>query len=337
MEKTLFHDRFEHIYIENAVVDHERTKKLLAKIKYRHIIYIDHYKDIFNRHNQSVSIEKDHQSLIIAKKEGRLIYDGAPVCQSFGNEHFYYTSLMMNCIYDCKYCYLKGMYPSGHMVIFINLEDYFAEVEEILKEHPMYISISYDSDLLSLERLTGYVKKWIEFVERHKNLSIEIRTKAAPLDIWDRLIRCDRVIFAYTLTQDEVILKDEIRTPDLKSRIASLNTAIDHGFKVRLCFDPLIYVKDYEEKYKNLIGKISSMVDMDKIKDVSVGTFRISAEFLKNIRKQEKMSSVVQFPFESTDGYYHYPEVIENGLTQTVVNELKKYIGEDKIFIWKSR
>mgnify|MGYP006970641936 FL=1 len=30
---------------------------------------------------------------------------------------------MMNCIYDCSYCYLKGMYPSGHMVLFVNIED----------------------------------------------------------------------------------------------------------------------------------------------------------------------------------------------------------------------
>ena len=28
--------------------------------------------------------------------------EGAPVCQSFGNENFYYCSCMMNCIFDCE-------------------------------------------------------------------------------------------------------------------------------------------------------------------------------------------------------------------------------------------
>lgn len=335
--ETILHDRFDHIYVEKAVADLDRTKKILAKIQYRNIIYIDHYKDIFNRPHQSVNIEKKCQSLIIAKKEGRLIYDGAPVCQSFGNDYFYYTSLMMNCMYDCKYCYLKGMYPSGHMVIFVNLKDYFSEIEEILKEHPMYISISYDSDLLSLEGLTGYVKEWIEFVSSHENLSIEIRTKAAPLNIWEDLKKCDRVIFAYTISLDEVVRDNERYTPSSSSRILSAACALDHGFKVRLCFDPIIYVKDYEIKYRDLISKISSMVDMDRIEDVSVGTFRISAEFLKNIRKQEPSSSVVQYPFENSDGYYHYPKALQDSLTQTVVDELKKYIDEDKIFLWKSR
>lgn len=32
------------------------------------------------------------QNLILAAKHGELLYPGAPVCQNFGNEHFYYTS-----------------------------------------------------------------------------------------------------------------------------------------------------------------------------------------------------------------------------------------------------
>ena len=84
-------------------------------------IFINHYKDIFNRSHQNFAAQKKAPALILAKKTGTLIYKGAPVCQSFGNEHFYYTSCMMNCIYHCDYCYLQGMYPSGHVVVFVNL------------------------------------------------------------------------------------------------------------------------------------------------------------------------------------------------------------------------
>lgn len=41
---------------------------------------------------------------------------------------------MMNCIFDCEYCYLKGMYPSGNLVVFVNLEDIFAELESLLAQ-----------------------------------------------------------------------------------------------------------------------------------------------------------------------------------------------------------
>ena len=54
------------------------------------MIYVRHYKDVFNRSHQSFMRQKAHQALILAKKEGQLIYEGAPVCQNFGNYYFYY-------------------------------------------------------------------------------------------------------------------------------------------------------------------------------------------------------------------------------------------------------
>lgn len=337
MKNISLNDRFSHIYVEKAVSELDRTKKILSKLGKKNIIYIDHYKDVFNRRQQQVTLQKMSQSLIIARKDGRLIYDGAPVCQSFGNKFFYYTSLMMNCIYDCDYCYLKGMYPSGHMVLFVNIEDYFKEIKEKLKRHPMYISVSYDADLLSLEGLTDYVKLMTDFVLLNKDLSIEIRTKAAPTkEIWDSLKKSDRVVYAFTLSPEEVAQQNERYAPSVDERIRSIKEALERGFNVRVCIDPVIYVMDYEEKYRALIKKLHEKIDLSKLKDVSVGTFRISKDFLKNIRKQEESSVVVQFPFELTDGYYHYPARIEKKMINTVLTELKKYLPEEKIFLWES-
>ena len=36
---------------------------------------------------------------------------------------------MFNCIYDCDYCYLQGMYPSANIVVFVNHEDFFDAVD----------------------------------------------------------------------------------------------------------------------------------------------------------------------------------------------------------------
>lgn len=55
---------------------------------------------------------------------------------------------MMNCIFDCEYCYLKGMYPSGNLVVFVNLEDIFAELEALLAQKSIYLCVSYDADLV---------------------------------------------------------------------------------------------------------------------------------------------------------------------------------------------
>lgn len=105
------------------MTEHSRTKQILEKLNNTTVIEIDHYKDVFCRKKQSISAQSNAKALILAENTSGCIYEGAPVCQSFGNENFYYCSCMMNCIFDCEYCYLKGMYPSGNLVVFVNLED----------------------------------------------------------------------------------------------------------------------------------------------------------------------------------------------------------------------
>ena len=148
--------RFTHIYVEERAYGYPLTGKILAKIPDAHVIKIKHYKDVFDRKRQNAPLQKEHQALIIAVRDGNRIFKGAPVCQSFGQPAFYYASSMMNCPFDCEYCYLKGMYPSSNMVVFVNLEDYRADVEEKLKEGLMYVCASYDTDLLAMNGLTGH-------------------------------------------------------------------------------------------------------------------------------------------------------------------------------------
>ena len=75
----------------------------------------------------------------------------------------------MNCIYQCEYCYLEGMYSSAYIVVFVNLEDFFSEVKALSKDENMYLCISYDTDILALENLLGYGKAWIEFLQDNPN------------------------------------------------------------------------------------------------------------------------------------------------------------------------
>ena len=113
----------------------------------------------------------------------------------------------MNCIYDCSYCYLKGMYPSGHMVLFVNIEDYLEELDHILKTQNMYVCISYDADLLAMEAVTGYVRLWSAYAAKHENLKLEIRTKCAlPCDVGSALsVQCDLCVYPVSAEDDRCV------------------------------------------------------------------------------------------------------------------------------------
>lgn len=300
------------------------------------LIEIDHYKDVFCRGRQNYSLQKQSPCLILAEKHQNLLYKGAPVCQDFGNQHFYYTSSVMNCIYDCEYCYLQGMYPSANMVVFVNLEKVFEQVEVLLDRHPVYLCVSYDTDLLAVEHILGYVKEWIGFAAAHPELKVEIRTKSASINALEQIIPSDNVILAWTLSPDKIAECFEHNTPSLDRRLAAIGKALTKGFKVRLCFDPMLYCRDWKEQYKEMIYTVFSTVPAHRIEDVSLGVFRLSQDYMKRMRKQTRHSPIIQFPYENDKGVYHYSSSLTDEMISFAYDLIKREIPGEKIFIWDS-
>lgn len=343
LSETSFRNKpFSHIYVEEKVFSDrgwkEKAEEIIGHFPKAEIIKIDHYKDVFNRHKQNYVKQHESQALILAVKQGKLVYPGAPVCQNMGHKHFYYTSCMMNCLFDCEYCYLKGMYPSGNMVIFLNLPDIFKEVDMLLSEHPVYLCVSYDTDLLAIEALTGYVKEWVGFADSHKDLTIEVRTKAGNVDFGKIPASGNRrTIFAFTLSPDYVVEHFEHKTGSLGSRIDSIKQALDLGFTVRLCFDPMIYCPDWRAEYGRMMDRITSEIPMDRINDVSVGSFRLSEDYLKSMRRNMPDSAVVQYPYQNDHGVYHYSDRLTEEMENWMVERLKGHITEDRIFRWEEQ
>ena len=329
---TMSHALFEKIYVEKSAAKDPETLRILERIGCKDPEYIGHYKDVFDlKKKEGIS----GRSLILAHNPGKHLYEGAPVCQSFGNEHFYYSPGVMNCIYDCEYCFLKGMYPGRDICIFTDIEETFSEVENLEKQFPVYVCASYNTDLNALESITGFVSRWCMEARDHENISVEIRTKCSRTDIYESLPVSDRAIFAFTLSPDEVIERFEKETPKLDARICAVNAAMKAGFPVRLCFDPMIYFRDWEKHYSSMIEKVASGIDLAKVKDISIGTFRISDQYLKNMRKKFPDSEVVQYPYVCEDGYYQYPEKVRTRMEDHIRRLIKDQCPEAFIYDWK--
>ena len=322
--------RFTHVYVEERAEEYPLTQKILAKLPGADVIRIRHYKDVFDRKRQNAPLQKEHQALIIAVRDGSRIFKGAPVCQSMGQKNFYYASSMMNCPFDCEYCYLKGMYPSSNMVVFVNLEDYRKDVEEKLKEGPVYVCASYDTDLLALNGLTGHADFWMDMARSHEDLLVELRTKAA-VDVTDNI---SNVIYAFTLSPAEVVERYERHTASVDARIRAASRAVENGAKVRLCFDPVIRIPEWKEAYKKLIDDAASGIGFDRLTDVSVGTFRISADYLTRMRKAYPDSEIAWYPYFIKDGVAQYEPGLDKDMQEYVCGLIGEYTGREKIFTW---
>ena len=119
-------EKFRHLYIESSILDHPETIRIRSLFPNAVCVPIERYTDVFSRPHQSYTAQYASMNLILAEKHGTAVYPGAPVCHDFGSKRFFYTAMAVNCLYDCSYCWLKGMYNTANLVIFVNLEKAFA-------------------------------------------------------------------------------------------------------------------------------------------------------------------------------------------------------------------
>ena len=324
-----FPANFSHIYVEEKALEYKMTSDVLSRFKEANVIPIKHYKDVFNRTSQDACLQNRSKSLILAVNDGRKIFDASPVCQDFDMGKFYYAESAMNCVFSCDYCFLKGMYATSNVVIFVNSDDYLKECDRLREDGPLYLCASFDTDLGALSHICPWKNIWEDYVSAHEDMTVELRTKSVINDF--RI--SGNIIYAFTLSPQQVIDKFEKQTPSLDARIKCINSAIDQGAVVRLCFDPLVYVKDFELCYNEFTDTILRSIDLDRVKDIGIGTFRISSDYLGNLKKASPGSAAVLFPFDREDGFCVYPKELREKMTGTVINKLKRAGYGNKIFV----
>jgi len=324
---------FNTIYIEERAYEYPIARQLLQKHAGSDIVTIRHYKDVFNRPKQNLTIQKQHPSLILAVKDGQVLYEGPEVCQNFDHPNFYYTSFLLNCMFDCEYCFLQGMYPSANIVAFLNVEDYQHAMEDLLvSKKKVFLAVSYDTDLIAFHNVIPYLEYFYDFFAAHPDMLVEVRTKSANQAFYNSYPPLSNIIIAFTLAPDEIIKKYERHTPSLMSRINAVKAAIAHGFNVRICFDPVFADPETEDAYKEFYHYIFTQIGPDSIMDVGFGFFRMSVDFFKRIEKVRNSSLLYTEEYCIKNNIVSYPEPVMEKIKADHIGILEKYIKKEKIF-----
>ena len=87
---------------------------------------------------------------------------------------------MYNCIYDCRYCFLQGMFSSANYLVFVNYEDFYRAIKDTIKANAgdkLTFYSGYDCDSLAFEKVTGFAGCTIPFFSKYSGAEIEFRTK----------------------------------------------------------------------------------------------------------------------------------------------------------------
>ena len=282
------------IYIEKKVKDHPNTHKILKNVQATKIIYCDSYSEIFNTNNQNFRIQKTVPTLILAKKEHNFLYP-APKSFTIGYNNNYYFSHMLNCPYDCKYCYLQGSLNSSNYLIFVNYDDFFQEIKYIVKKNnevSCFFS-GYESDNLALEKVSNFLENFIlNFKDLDKAL-LEVRSKSVNINIFKKMRAIYNVIPAFSLNPQFIIDEYEDKTPNLLGRLNAIKTLQEFGWNVGIRFDPLIWIEN-KYLYKEFFDQVFNSVNISKIHSVTLGNFRMPKDFLKKIAKMRPNNGFIQ-------------------------------------------
>jgi spore photoproduct lyase len=314
-------------------LDHPQTQAIRAKFSDSHVIVIDHYKEVFNRPNQSFAAQSGSKKLILAHKEGKFLHEGSQYSDGFDHKQFFYASSVMGCLYDCDYCYLQGLYPSANTVLFVNLESAFEELLPYLGQDTL-VATSYDTDTMAIESLTHQTQMWLNFAVQYPNLYLEIRTKSANIKALKNSSPNERVTLAWTLSPQKIIDGYEHATPSLEKRLSAIREAIASGWKVRLCVDPVIYTDDFDTLYPELIETIFATIDPDTIEHLTLGSFRMSQSHLRALKKLRR-SDVAFYPYAVRDQMATYPETVETHILEVLLRTATTYLPKERIRTWQ--
>tara|TARA_B110000014_G_scaffold38626_1_gene25067 strand:+ start:1186 stop:2211 length:1026 start_codon:yes stop_codon:yes gene_type:complete len=327
---------FSHIYIESKAQGFNLTKKCIRNFPKAKIIEISDYKSIFNRPRQDFQTQKQSMKLILAIKKPPYIYKGTDILQDGGYKNFYYNTPMLNCLYNCSYCFLQGMYSSANIVVFVNeidMQDAVKNeiVKRVHKEQPLMLSISYNTDLMAFENILPITKNWIQFAKLNLDLNLEIRTKSGLYHSIKDIESSDQIVLAWTLSPDKVVRKYELNTPPLSKRISAIKLALKDGWKVRLCFDPILYYNNWENDYLELFNKVKSSLNLDQVLDITVGTFRMSNDYFNRIRKSKPNSGLFYQNYKNENGIVSIDSKKKNSIFKLVSDNFSNYLPQNKI------
>lgn len=323
----------ESVYVEAEVENHCRTRSVLERLPRARVQIIDRYAELFNRKQQNFRLQKQQPALILARKHANWVL-AAPHEYNIGGQHNFYFSHLLNCLYDCRYCFLQGMFRSANYVLFVNYEDFFSAIDaqQATLASPGWYFSGYDCDSLALEPWSQFAETALDWFATRPDCHLELRTKSTQIRCMQRRSALDNVVAAFSLAPDPVARALEHRAPSLQKRLKAIGALAEAGWQIGLRFDPVIWSDAYEPLYDAFFNDVFARVPVDAIHSVSLGGFRLPGKFMKTVTKLYPDEPLFAGPMSHRDGVVAIAERREQALLWHCRNRILERVSEAVFF-----
>ncbi|MEQ1841627.1 MAG: spore photoproduct lyase family protein, partial [Verrucomicrobiales bacterium] len=259
-----------------------------------------------------------------------------PPGYSIGHSGNFYFSHILNCLYDCRYCFLQGMYRSANYVHFVNDERFEAGIDESRcndGRSTCFFS-GYDCDSLAMEGITGFAEHFIPFFSSRPDAILELRTKSINTRVLEHSDPVANIVVAYTMTPDVIAREIEHGAPSFEMRLKRLQTLSRQGWSVGLRLDPLIPWPGFKGIYTEMVTRILETVDPSKIHSVTMGPMRFPKamyERILHLFPRDPLFALQEM--ELRNKQMTYDPGTEREMIEHILSAFRNSLPEEKLFI----
>ncbi len=322
------------LYTENGIDEYPLARNILERFKDAEVIACEHYGEVFNRRAQNFRLQKQRPALILARKQGQPVLP-TPDNYGIGSRRNYYFSHMLNCIYDCRYCFLQGMYRSANYVLFVNYDHFIDGIRsycEAAGDDPVHVFSGYDCDSLALEPVTQFARHFVPVFRDYPRALLELRTKSTQIRSLLKLAPMDNVVIAFSFTPAAISRALEHKVPGIERRLQAIEALQARGWRIGLRFDPLIHTRDFNRQYRELFDMLFARVDPDRLHSVSLGEFRLPEKFFKTLHALYPDEALFATGMRQDNNMTAYQPRLRDHMIDFCESELLRRVPREKYF-----
>ncbi|KKM62426.1 hypothetical protein LCGC14_1521810 [marine sediment metagenome] len=315
------------IIVEKSVAEAPLTKEILAKHQNAHVEFADDIR------TSKGDFRPDE--LIVAEQKSNFI-KRCPGTPKYRCCDYYVLNIGIGCDINCTYCYLHH-YMNTPNIAYVNIDKLIEEVKIFCASKPdktIRLGSGEFVDSIGFEKIAPYNELLIPALSQIPNLLFEVKTKSAKIDDLLSLEHNSRVAVSFSLNSREVIEKEESEADLLDERLKAAKRCQDAGYKIGFHFDPLIYYKDWEQGYKEVIDMLFEYVEPKNIAWISLGALRFNKALKPIIQKKFPKSRIIyEEMVPGLDGKLRYFVAIRKKMFSTLNENIRSYSKDIPVYL----
>jgi len=309
------YDRPRRLFVQRAVWDLEHTQEIVREMPELTAERVDSEADIhgiLDREEAPETVGKSY--LYLAGNPNRFFKLCPGLVPDLACCDVHVLNFAVGCNLDCTYCFLQTYLPYSLVTYFVNLDDMFRELDELLEQRPrefMRVCTGELTDSLSLDPLVHLSRRLVTEFTRRERVSLELKTKTANIAELEGLDPKGRVIVSWTVNAESVSRREELRCVSLDERFRAAAQAEAWGYRIGFHFDPIIHYPGWDEEYRRTVERIFETVRPASLAWISLGCLRFDPRLKEIVQRRFPGSRFVYGEFiPGPDGKMRYPETL---------------------------